>query len=395
MTARDLRDDSGAVLATAIITLMIMLGLGLAVVTMSDTQTRQSGHERTREARFDLAESALNDEIFDLSRNWPATAAGAYPDCTTSSTTATTCPLASQLLSNFTGADFKNVTAWTVAVRDDGGASGSYYDDSVTPSQPHWDANGDGQVWIRAQGWIGNPGQSANSRVLIARVKVEQVPVTFPNAPFVAGAVGTSNSGNKTIIDGQGKPGIVRCTTAMRSDCLDYSVNKGQIPDGVTQDTSTDPNLLTPEILDALRQTAKANGTYDTGCPADPNGKVVFVEAGDCSYNNSTIKNGVNTGYHNSIFVIDNGTLHCNGNIQWYGIIYLVNAQNSSGSVFDNSGGGGCTIHGGVYIDGNGKLDEGSSGLNLIYDSNVVLNTTAYGTAGIVQNTWRELTIPR
>ena len=56
-------------------------------------------------------------------------------------------------------------------------------------------------------------------------------------------------------------------------------------------------------------------------------------------------------------------------------------------------------LRGGVYIDGKGRLTVGSSGNagnggvpNLTYDPTVVGNVTAYGNAGIIQNTWRELT---
>jgi len=58
------------------------------------------------------------------------------------------------------------------------------------------------------------------------------------------------------------------------------------------------------------------------------------------------------------------------------------------------------TVHGAIFVDGEGRLGIGNSGNsgncanclpNLMYDPSVVLNLTAYGTAGIIQNTWREL----
>ncbi len=59
---------------------------------------------------------------------------------------------------------------------------------------------------------------------------------------------------------------------------------------------------------------------------------------------------------------------------------------------------GTATVHGGVFVDGTGSISMGSSGNagqgepNLIYDPTVFPPLQAYGTAGIIQNTWRELT---
>jgi hypothetical protein len=131
----------------------------------------------------------------------------------------------------------------------------------------------------------------------------------------------------------------------------------------------------------------------------NPNGDVVFVESGTCQFNASTttVSGAVNGGTKKGIFVINNGTIKMTGNLIWYGQLYAIDAQNTSGTVVDISGTG--TIYGGVYIDGQGHLSVGSSGNagngnlpNLVYRSDVSPDITAYGTAGIIQNTWRELT---
>ena len=43
-------------------------------------------------------------------------------------------------------------------------------------------------------------------------------------------------------------------------------------------------------------------------------------------------------------------------------------------------------------IDGAGGLTVGSSKENLVYDPNTLASLKAFGTAGIVQNTFREIT---
>lgn len=393
-------DEGGWALVTAVSLMTIMIGVGLAAFSVSDSQTRQSANQRARESMLNLTEGVLSDQIFRLSRNWPAVTPG-YTDCTDASANAAQCPLKTRMVSQFDAIDFKRTTAWSTQVRDNGGTSATYYSDATASGQPHYDANGDGMVWVRAQGKLGK-----RSRVVVARVRVEMVPVSFPNKPFVAGSVKTGNGGGhggRPIINLNGGTGEVRCDTSSApkyngNGCLGYDPD--QVGGGLVQDAGdlaaaglepTPVNAITPELLDSLRATAKANNTYyTTSCPPNPTGKVVFVEGPvDCNYNNST--GNVNSAAVPGILVIANGTGGCNGNIDWYGVIYLVNKQNSSSEVWGPKGGGGCTVHGGIFVDGPGVLNVGSNSNNLIYDPNIPLGGTAYGTAGIVQNTWREL----
>lgn len=383
-------DGWALVIATALMT--IMIGIGLAAFSMSDQQTRQSARERSFESTLNLTEGVLSSQIFALSRNWPATTAGAYVDCTKASVNTKQCPQPTRTTGNFDAVDFRRSTTWTSQVRDNGGGAANYYTDAVGLSQPHWDANADGQVWVRAQGVL-----DGRDRIIVARVKVESLPIKFPNGPFVAGSFATGNAGNKLIVDTKGTAGVVRCTytpPATRGNaCASYDYNKGQVNGPVNSQPGLETNLIQPEMLDALRQTAKANGTYYTTCPANPTGKVVFVEGSagapvNCDYNNSAVKNDVNSVANPGVFIVNYGVAGCSGNITWFGAVYMVNAQNSSGTVFGSTGG--CTVQGGIFVDGPGRLDVGNSKMNLVYDPSLVLNATAYGTAGIVQNTWRE-----
>ena len=390
-----LQEEEGWALVTAFMLMMMMLSIGLAVFAMSDTQTKRSAEERQRESQLNLTEGVLSSQIFALSRNWPATVAGRYYDCTEASANVLQCPTAARVRSHFDAVDFMQPSTWTTQVRDNSGGSPLYYSDATVLSQPSWDSNQDGQLWVRAQGRLGD-----ESRVIVARVKVESLPIAFPNAPFVAGSMGTSNSGGhggRALVETNGTAGIVRCsdTTPPSSSnpCRGYDPNKGQVDGPVTADPNTPVNVVTPEMLDALRATARANETYwpkpGQACPPNPTGKVVFVEGpAHCDYENSSVKSSINSPSAPGIFVVANGTASCQGNIDWYGVIYMVNAQNSSGTVFNNTGG--CTVRGGIFIDGPGRLEIGSNAPNLVYDPSMVLNATAYGTAGIVQNTWRE-----
>ena len=43
-------------------------------------------------------------------------------------------------------------------------------------------------------------------------------------------------------------------------------------------------------------------------------------------------------------------------------------------------------------VDGNGGVLAGSSGTNIVFDPRAFDGARSFGTAGIVQNTWREIT---
>jgi hypothetical protein len=413
MTPR-IRAQDGWAVVTAVVLMTIMLSIGLAAVAFVDSETVSSRRERTTETRLNLTEGVMAAQLYLLSRNWPDLSTRAYTDCTQASTDPL-CPKAAQVLAQFSSPDFKLGPAWTIQVRDDDGpavtgsacsgaapAPGWYSDAAVLP-HAHWDANHNCQVWVRAEGVLG-----AKKRVVVAKVRVESRAPVFPQAPFVAGSFATSNNGgSKTIVDGNGSQGMVRCSSG--TDCAKFVGQQVGNPGSISVgDPNVGTTALDPSMIEALRQMAKARSTYYSTCSgANPNGDVVFVETGDCQFNASTptINGAVNGGTKKGIFVINNGTIKLTGNLEWYGAIYMVNAQGCGDAagpancqpVVDLKGTG--TIHGGVYIDGNGAMSAGSSGNsgagnqpNLVYDATVMPDVSAYGTAGIIQNTWRELT---
>jgi len=74
---------------------------------------------------------------------------------------------------------------------------------------------------------------------------------------------------------------------------------------------------------------------------------------------------------------------------------FAINADNLSSNVVMLHGNG--HVFGGVLVEGNGTVDVGSSGNgggitgNLVFDDNAFKAVKSYGTAGMVQNTWREI----
>ena len=422
MSRRISRQDGWAVV-TAMMVMSTMLFIGLAAIAFVDTESRSSQRERQAEARLNLTEGALATQLYQLSHDWP-TADPGFDDCTETSASAR-CFTPAQLKANYQQIDLNLDPKWKVQVRDDVGAppanpgvcdpsaSGmnGYYDDATILAGKKYDYNRNCQLWVRAEGTL-----DGKTRVVVAKVRVDTRPVQFPIAPFVAGSFNTgNNAGSKVIVDGVGQAGQVRCDSST-SGCVDFASGQVTQPGSVTSDTGLSEGAIDPQMVDALRATAKQNNTYystgtpgKTTCPADPSGAVVFVEDLSCSYQAGPAVNGTTK---QGIFIINKGTLTLAGNREWWGAIYLVNAQKcgetgSAGPCINTSGGfkdtvvevtGTVTVHGGIFVDGKGRLSIGNSGNsgqtglpNLVYDPSVFPPLQAYGTAGIIQNTWREL----
>lgn len=413
MTRRLLRND-GFAIPIAMMVMSVMLIIALGAIAYADRETSASQRERAHESRLNLAEGVMAAEIYQLSRAWPD---HAITDCTQTSTNGADCPLPAQVKSQFNGVDILKLNpTWTVSVRDnkDTGAKCTdpakpqYYSDAEVLNQPAYDANHDCQLWVRAAAKL-----NGKQRVIVAQVRVENRPISPPAAPFVAGSFNTgNNSGSKVIVNTGGYNGIVRCDTdpsTHNDSCIDYATGQISPIDQVKSDPTAGPSL-DPSLVDALRQMAiKANTYYANSCPPTPDGDVVFVENANCNFAGNNAVNGTS---RHGIFLINRGTLNITGGMQWWGVIYALNAQGcgtSGASPCLNDSGhndvvvsisGSPTIHGGIFVEGAGRLAIGSSGNagncasclpNLVYDPNVALNITAYGTAGIIQNTWREL----
>ena len=85
------------------------------------------------------------------------------------------------------------------------------------------------------------------------------------------------------------------------------------------------------------------------------------------------------------------GKIELSGTVNYHGLLFHANLSNSSDSdlvkIHGNS-----QLAGGVIVDGKGGVEAGSSGkLNIDFDGNAFHNINAFGTAGVVQNTWREI----
>jgi hypothetical protein len=411
-----LRDERGTVMVTAILMIMIMFSLGLAVLSTTDTQSAQSRQERERESSFNLAEAALSAQTFILGRRGTGTATRPYPadGCPTAGSDVYFCPLQSQLLKNYSGAgqvDFDAATTWRTYVLDDSDPNGNpvqfWKDDYLNVANwPRYDKAGaaDGKanrhVWVRSQATV-----RGRTRAIVAWVRIEDRAITFPRYSILAGYIDGKNEGGhggRPLVDSGSSLGVaVRCNQPPESSCIDLDPTKGPQLQPPSRYVLNYPSAsaIDAEALQALEDVARANGTYYDTCPRNPNGDVVVVEnAGDCRYTNSApaapgARICCNTQQSPGLYIVKRGKVDFGGNIEFWGVVYNVNLDNRTDpDMIETSGT--AAIRGGALVDGGGGVYAGSAGGNIVYDAYAFDNITAVGTAGVVQNTWREIVPP-
>jgi type II secretory pathway pseudopilin PulG len=401
MTKR-LNCEDGWALVTAMIVITIMIGIGLATVAYVDGQQREAAGERKRESSFNLSEGALNAQLFVLSRNWPGTAATPYPDACTPTTGTRQCPDAATVAASYGQRDYAAGLPWLTRVRDDTTPT----PDFTSPGVPRWDSNGNNRMWTLSQAVV-----HGKRRTLVALVKIHPVMEPFPKNAITAGRLGVTNNGNKVIIDTLGPSAqhsqvAVRCTGG--AECLDY-IQAGdnrvsQISPDYTQQGYDGGNALTDAALDKFRERANSLGTgpvnpdYDVGCPS-LEGPVVYVRVmPSCRYTGNASYNSTSPG----ILIVECGSLEILGNVRFWGVIYMANRDTAGCNALGGPPDpfvfkvhGNATLQGTVAVDGAGLVEAGSSGnpnpANLVWDDSVFNSVVTYGSAGIVQNTWREI----
>jgi hypothetical protein len=396
--------DRGSALVTAIVLMTIMLGSTLALMAYMDTETDQTRVNRTRETAFNFAEAALNAEVYQLARRWPgadnADDLGFKGTCS-SSQTGEYCPPDAQLRGLFPTPHAETGAAtWKVDVRDNVGdteESRQFYSDATALNAPAYDANQDDRMWVRAEAVA-----RGRKRVMVALVRAEEQAEEIVHAALISGSLELQNKGNKVTIDNSlGGDLRVRCTwNGPTQPCVGYedgepadklSKQISPFPGANNMDGYTGPTVLSAESIARLKATAESYGTYFTGCPSTLTGKVVYLVNG-CKF---TGNNTYNSPAEPGMLIVEQGTLEFAGTMQFYGVIVHLNTAGVADTLVDL--GGNACVEGGVLVEGQGQTKVGSSGGGCD-DGNIKFNPDMYGavkslaTAGIIQNTWRELT---
>jgi Tfp pilus assembly protein PilX len=404
---RRLRGERGQSIITAVVLMGVMMAMGLAAFAFVDGEQRQSADLRKRDTAFNVAEAALNAQIFSLSQDWAGKglAGNPYPVCTPA-VTSSRCPTTATLQGLFASPDAARGMTWTTSVRDNVNPNTNFYSDAVTASAPAYDANGDGNVWVRSQATV-----NGKTRILVALVRREEQTEDLPHAAIITGRLDISNNGNKVIIDASAGATVsgsvaVRCTPTLleSSPCLGHELGGGLLVTALASlndllNVQLSPNIAvtgyvnTPtmpvDAINRMRKRAQADGTYWASCPpALPTG-FAFIESGDCMYtSNDVVNSTVDPGF----ILMANGSLTLRGTLEYTGVIYNANLLGATGNAVDL--GGDVTVRGGILIDGMATLVAGSSKVNLVLDLSAYNAVKSYGSAGIIQNTFRELPSP-
>jgi len=405
---RRARDEQGFALAAAMMILLVMSGLGLGLLMYGNTQQKAAGSEQARETAFDLAEAALNAQVGQLARAWPAKVAEAFPTrCTAGESTATNgCPTAASLAGAYSntgsqtckgtepwGSPLSN--SWTTYVRDD--LEGTVFNSTTEQAAARWDSNADNKLWVRAVGVV-----QCHVVTLVTLVARQLIAVSFPRDAATGNWFRVTNKGKKVIVNTAGEPPVsqageisMRCSGLGSQPCEEWSSAKEQISPNTTGAAPTPSPLLSEPTLEELKATAQAAGTFYSAaqgnCPTSAtaaSGDPAYVEGcGEMKWTGGVGNSSASPGF----VILANGTLELGGNSEFYGVIYARNPTNLSGAVV--SLGGTAQVIGAIDVDGNGGIEFGSSKANLIYDPRATLNLKASVGVAPTRNTFRVLPV--
>ena len=413
---RRLRSEEGIALIVAMMVLTILMAIGLALVKLADSQQPPARDERSREAASNLAEAALQAQVFQLSRlPWPASALGApAATCTAASAAPDSCPATTSIAASFAAGvspDYRACTgqqAWTTWVRDNGGGTPSYYRTSTAAGQPAWDANGDGALWVGATG----VSSRCKVRTIVTQVKANYTSLKLPRNVITANWLQITGK-KKATVDTAGthaKPKTirppkkqaaaaaaavqVRCTAPLPAGivdpCIVYTKKDAIKPNTAVKVPTLPANMFTAAHVAGFAQIAASDPTgskyYPAGtCPPNLTGSIVVVEdlTGCPAYvgGNDQTKPG--------FLVIKKGRLTLAGKATYYGFVYHANTANVNTDLVYLTGS--AAIQGAVSVDGLGGVKPATKNTAIIYDPRGFSQPKVRTNAIAVPGTWREL----
>lgn len=395
------REEQGFVLITAIILLTVMLGFGIALVALANSQQSASSREQWTEGAFNLAEAALNAQVAQLSREWPGVGThnnspgSLLVTCTPATTKSTNyCPESTVLEKAYPNTGSTSCTGaeawespltnkWDTYVREDLGGSpyfnskeelkandfdeGRPVENVLTP----WD-----KLWVRAVGVV-----DCHAVTVVSLVSEQLAHTSFPEAAVSSNWFATGNKGNKIIIKHAGKTQTgkfsIRCEGIAENKCEEYrraeekggKHSTGQIEPELTkeeqQPSKTPSTTLSTEQLESQKSQAKSEGHFFSppNCPTSLEGlagRPVYIEGcGELKFLGGTANSETKPGF----LILANGSITFGGKGIYYGVVYDANLQAppKSSEVLVTVWGG-AKIVGEIIVDGKGGVELGSRG---------------------------------
>ena len=251
------------------------------------------------------------------------------------------------------------------------------------------------------------------TRTIVELVTRRGAEEDLPHAAVVAGRFVSTNNGNKIVVDttnGTGANGFVG-RALQRGDQRVAGVPgpaarhvadadtgevgqpgadpdqpvRGPCPDRLHERPRHDP--VRARSAQGARDRRRQVLRHLPGILARP-ATIVWIESGNCSYSsNATINSQAAPG----LLLVNNGTLTLGGTGDYWGVIYCVNAQNSSGVILSLNGSG--TLHGRrLRRRRRGRLGRWYlEHQHQVRGQRAAAPSRATALAGIIQNTWREI----
>jgi hypothetical protein len=208
MSTHRLSSEDGWVLVPVIILMVVAIGVGTALLTIVDTQTRQSGKQRSVDSAQTLAEGAVSATANVLATDqsaamWPlsgacATVSGDLTSPSTQPSTSLAAKVTTEVQARFSGtspeyaASTATNTTWRVDVCPVQGSDTARWDETYlarTVAVPVG-TTGPASLWVRGQASVRAPTTATrpeNARAVVS--KVRQAAAGF--TPPVGFAVGT------------------------------------------------------------------------------------------------------------------------------------------------------------------------------------------------------------
>lgn len=376
---------SGLIMLIGVTSALAILAVSLVTLTANAGFFTQT--DRTRAKSFNVAEAGLDAGMAVIGPKWPIVRYGVIPSPLPSVDTTT-------FSNQFSTSEFARTTGKPFA-------DVQFYDNSGPNNNtgPHYDANGDGQMYIDSQSTVN--GTTSRVRALIA-----SVPVTMglPHGIALYAGGDLRSHGGGTTIDTEVLPQGSSSVTVWVGGSFtangnnDFASNVNTLGPNVTPNPQPIPpasaifsDALMAELLDAAQSQGRYYTDVSAATAALATGPLVYIKTtGDITITANGTFNGDGVSLPTSpapppgILIVDGGGVTFHGTPTYYGVVIC------RGGFIDV---GNASIHGMVVsLDPTKGSDIGGSE-QIVYNDNVVMNVNSVVpfSAKIVQDTWRQL----
>ncbi|MCL4368345.1 MAG: hypothetical protein M1337_04165 [Actinobacteria bacterium] len=378
------RSEQGSAIIIVMMFVLVFMGMGIALFSLLQSNTRSTQLERQEVKSFNVAEAGVDAGMAALKYSWP----------NASGMSATVDP--ATIRAQFSTTDFRNGSHPgagpfdTVTIYDN--TSGNPLTDGATPVL--WDANGDGRMWVDSRADVDDD----RHRVLILAERTN-MPFDIPWVAMFASTAGANGQGLDVGFESGPLPPNQTAVGAFYNGTFGKGVNA--IPPVLANPASpgTFSDYASVGLMGLLKSMAQAKGTYFSDTLASPNaatdasaflqtpasaGSIVYIETSTTNTLTISGNNQIGSVTKPVILVIKGPGLQVDwrGTADFYGLLIAdCDAMNRGSSTF----------HGEVLASGT-LTGKGNGSTDILYNG-AVLQTLAgqYTVAvNIVPNTWEE-----